>query len=81
MALLTKAALTERETLMSRPPLCPYCRSFDLRSLTPAGVDLHGFRCHDCSRTFYLTASSLLNLVTPLIDEAHDVFESEYAGQ
>jgi hypothetical protein len=41
-----------------RPECCPFCRSQDLRPLTIAGVDLTGYRCHDCEKIFYVTADA-----------------------
>jgi hypothetical protein len=38
---------------------CPFCESHDLRSLTGPGLDVAGYRCHDCSNTFYVAAVTL----------------------
>jgi hypothetical protein len=46
----------------STPDACPFCRSFDIRPLTNPGIDLLGFRCHDCQRTFYVTAATLASI-------------------
>lgn len=41
------------------PERCPFCDSHDVRPLTAIGVDLAGYRCHDCSKTFYAAAVKL----------------------
>jgi len=43
---------------VTMPDCCPFCRSHDLRPLTVEGGDLTGFRCHDCDKTFYVTAEA-----------------------
>jgi transposase-like protein len=42
---------------MSVPDGCPFCRSFDVRPISDVTMDLIGYRCHDCTRTFYVTAA------------------------
>ena len=32
---------------------CPFCRSFDIRTLFQAEDGLDSYRCHDCERTFH----------------------------
>ena len=46
---------------MSAPDGCPFCHCLDVRLLTAANLDLLGYRCHDCGRTFYVTSDTLLS--------------------
>jgi tRNA(Ile2) C34 agmatinyltransferase TiaS len=39
------------------PGMCPFCRSFDVRVLTALGSGPTGYRCHDCQKTFFVTAA------------------------
>ena len=41
---------------MTTPRSCPFCDSQDIRIMTGAGVDLVGYRCHDCQKAFYVAA-------------------------
>lgn len=54
---------------MSISPRCPFCDSHDVRPLT-AIVDVVGYRCHDCVKTFYVAAGKLLAEVGRVPDEA-----------
>lgn len=40
---------------MSPPEGCPFCRCKDVRPLSDPALELVGYRCHDCERTFYVT--------------------------
>jgi hypothetical protein len=42
------------------PGMCPYCRSFDVRTLTAVGHGPAGYRCHDCQKTFYVTPAATM---------------------
>jgi transposase-like protein len=42
------------------PGICPFCRSFDVRILTALGTGPTGYRCHDCQKTFFVTAEEPL---------------------
>jgi hypothetical protein len=44
---------------MSSPQSCPFCESRDIRMLTASGLDLTGYRCHDCQGTFYVAAVAI----------------------
>jgi transposase-like protein len=44
------------------PGICPFCRSFDVRLLTALGRGPAGYRCHDCQKTFYVTAAPAVPL-------------------
>lgn len=38
---------------------CPHCRCYDIRQITKSGLDLIGYRCHDCQRTFYVAVTQI----------------------
>lgn len=44
---------------MSSPQSCPFCSSHDIRMLTASGLDLTGYRCHDCQGTFYVGSAAI----------------------
>ena len=45
---------------MSTPDCCPYCRNYDIRLLGKRELEIAAYRCHGCSKTFYVGA-----VVTP----------------
>jgi transposase-like protein len=40
--------------MTTTPETCPFCRSYDLRALVGLELDVTGYRCHDCHKTFYV---------------------------
>jgi transposase-like protein len=51
---------------MALSPDCPHCRSHDVRALNAAVTGVSGFRCHDCTKVFYVAVTA----VTQRIEEA-----------
>jgi len=48
---------------MNTSPDCPYCRSYDTRPLNPEAAGILGYRCHDCSKVFYIAAPDVAKRV------------------
>ena len=38
---------------MESPQTCPFCLSFDVRTIGTADDGLTSYRCHDCGRVFH----------------------------
>ncbi len=50
---------------MTTPRSCPFCDSQDIRILTGTGVDLVGYRCHECQKTFYVAELDFKSQMPP----------------